>query len=401
MTTELTELTAAETALRDAQELLERYPPATTDDRVLRGARFDAGLAYPHFDLGYGGRGLDPGLYNVIEQLFLQAGAADWRNRNIIGLGMAAPTIHEHGSEAQRALLRPLFTGEEVWCQLFSEPGAGSDLAGLATSARPDGGSWVVNGQKVWTTLGHVARRGLLIARTDPGVVKHAGLTFFLLDMTSPGVEVRPLRQLTGEAEFNEVYFTDVVVPDTDRIGDVGAGWAVARTTLMNERTALGGTGAPRGSGAIADAVALYREAVAIGRAGAVERDRLMQLWIRAEVARLTSLRASQSQGDGGPGPEGSVAKLNMAEGNRAVQEFCVDMRGPEGQLIGGYEMVRPETAALSAGVDPAKSYLRSLANSIEGGTSEIMRNVLAERMLGLPAEARADRGPWSEIPRS
>ena len=294
-----------------------------------------------------------------------------------------------------------MFTGEEVWCQLFSEPGAGSDLAGLATSARPDGGSWVVNGQKVWTTLGHIARRGLLVARTDPGVVKHAGLTFFLLDMTSPGVQVRPLRQLTGEAEFNEVYLTDVVVPDTDRIGDVGAGWAVARTTLMNERTALGGTGAPRGSGAIGVALALYRKAAAAGRVGAVERDRLMQLWVRAEVARLTSLRASLSQGAGGPGPEGSVAKLNMAEGNKAVQEFCVDLAGPGGQLIGGYTMIRPETAALSPAVDPAKSFLRSLANSIEGGTSEIMRNVLAERMLGLPAEARADRGPWSEIPRS
>ena len=397
----MTDSTGAEKAIRDAKDLLERHPPATTDDLLLRGARFDEGLAYPHFDPGYGGRGLDPGLHNVIEQIFLQAGCVDWRNRNIIGLGMAAPTIHEHGFKAQRELLRPLFTGEEVWCQLFSEPGAGSDLAGLATSARPDGDSWVVNGQKVWTTLGHVARRGLLIARTDPGVVKHAGLTFFLLDMTSPGVEVRPLRQLTGEAEFNEVYFTDVAVPDTDRIGDVGAGWAVARTTLMNERTALGGTGAPRGSGAIGEAVTLYREAAAAGRAGPVERDRLMKLWVRAEVARLTSLRASTSQGDGGPGPEGSVAKLHMAEGNRAVQAFCVDLAGPGGQLISGYEMVRPESASLSAGLDPAKSYLRSLANSIEGGTSEIMRNVLAERMLGLPAEARADRGPWSEIPRS
>jgi alkylation response protein AidB-like acyl-CoA dehydrogenase len=406
MTTELTaglaEQTAAETAIRDAQDLIERFPPAQTDDRVLRGARFDAGLAFPHFDLGYGGRGLEPGLHNVIEQLFLRAGCVDWRNRNIIGLGMAAPTIHEHGTKAQRdELLRPLFTGEEVWCQLFSEPGAGSDLAGLATSARADGGSWVVNGQKVWTTLGHVARRGLLIARTDPGVVKHAGLTFFLLDMRSPGVEVRPLRQLTGEAEFNEVYLTDVVVPDTDRIGDVGAGWAVARTTLMNERTALGGSGAPRGAGAIGEAVTLYRAAAAAGRAGPVQRDRLMQLWVRAEVARLTSLRASTAQGEGGPGPEGSVAKLHMAEGNKAVQEFCVDLQGPAGQLISTYELTRPESAALLAGVDPAKSYLRSMANSIEGGTSEIMRNVLAERMLGLPAEARADRGPWSEIPRS
>ena len=178
----------AAAALRDAQALLETHPPDRTDDRVLRSARFDAGLAFPHFSEGCGGRGLEPAMSNEIEQLFLRAGAADWRSRNIIGLGMAAPTIHEHGTPAQRErLLRPLFTGEEVWCQLFSEPGAGSDLAGLATSARSDAGSWVVNGQKVWTTLGHIARRGLLVARTDPGIAKHAGLTFFLLDMQSPG----------------------------------------------------------------------------------------------------------------------------------------------------------------------------------------------------------------------
>ncbi len=391
----------AAAAIRDAHGLLERHQAAGGDGRTLRIARFDAGLAFPHFAEGFGGRGLEPAMVDVIEQIFLRAGCINWRNRNIIGLGMAAPTIYEHGTPAQRDLLRPLFIGDEVWCQLFSEPGAGSDLAGLATSARRDGESWIVNGQKIWTTLGHVARRGLLIARTDPGEVKHAGLTFFLADMKSPGVEVRPLRQLTGEAEFNEVYLTDVVIPDTDRIGAVGAGWTVARTTLMNERVSLGGSGAPRGAGPISEAVRLYQEAAAAGRAGAVERDRLMRLWVRAEVARLTNLRAASARGAGGPGPEGSVAKLHMAEGNKAVHDLCCDLLGLSGQLVTGYALSRPESAAIATGSDVAKAYLRSLANSIEGGTSEILRNVLAERMLGLPAEPRADRGPWSQIPRS
>ncbi len=394
-------LTPAEQAVEDAHALLARHPVADTDDRTLRGLRFDAGLAFPHFSEGLGGRGLEPAISNVIEQIFLSAGCIDWRNRNIIGLGMAAPTIFEHGTPAQHALLRPLFTGEEVWCQLFSEPGAGSDLAGLATSARPDGDAWLVNGQKVWTTLAHVASRALLIARTDPGVAKHAGLTFFLLDMKSPGVDVRPLRQLTGDAEFNEVYLTDVVVPDTDRIGAVGAGWSVARTTLMNERVSLGGSGGPRGSGPIGQAIELYREAVSQGRAGAPERDRLMQLWVGAEVNRLTNLRAASARSDSGPGPEGSVAKLQMAEGNKALASFCVDLQGMPGQLVSSYDLHRPDSAAVGTGVEPAKAYLRSLANSIEGGTSEILRNVLAERTLGLPSEPRADRGPWSQIPRS
>ncbi len=393
---------AAEQAIADAKALLAHYPPQETDDRVLRGARFDAGLAFPHFAEGFGGRGLDPAVGDVVEQLFLRAGCVDWRNRNIIGLGMAAPTIYVHGTPAQReTLLRPLFTGEEVWCQLFSEPGSGSDLAGLATSARREADSWLVNGQKVWNTLAHVARRALLVARTDPESPKHAGITFFLLDMKTPGVEVRPLRQLTGEAEFNEVYLTDVVVPDSDRIGDPGAGWSVARTTLMNERVSIGSSGGPRGSGPIAQAVKLYRAAAQSGRAGAAERDRLMSLWVRAEVARLTNLRAAASRSSSGPGPEGSVAKLEMAEGHKAVNDFCVDMLGMSGTLIKGYDMARPESAAISGGVDPVKAYLRSLANSIEGGTSEILRNVLAERMLGMPSEPRADRGPWSKIPRS
>jgi len=258
--------------LEAVDELLAAHP-ADQDDRALREARFDAGLAFVHFDPGAGGRGLDASLQAEVERRFLAAGHMDWSDRNIIGLGMAAPVIHEHGSPEQRArFLRPLFTGEEVWCQLFSEPGSGSDLAGLSSRAELDGDEWVVSGQKVWTTLGHVARRGLLVARTDPDVPKHRGLTYFLLDMRSPGVDVRPLRQMTGDAEFNEVYLTDVRIPDHDRIGGVGDGWRVAMSTLMNERVSLGGGAGERGSGPIGEAVELFRAARAQGRAGAAAR---------------------------------------------------------------------------------------------------------------------------------
>ena len=199
-----------------------------------------------HFARGHGGRGLDPSLQPAVEERFTRAGAADHTARNVIGLGMALPTIDAHGTAEQKArFLRPCFSGEEIWCQLFSEPGAGSDLAGLATRAVRDGDDFVLDGQKIWTSLGHVARWGILLARTDPDVPKHRGLTYFLLDMRTPGVEVRPLRQLTGEAEFNEVYLTGVRIPAGNVLGEVGQGWRVAMTTLANERVSLGGRDGP------------------------------------------------------------------------------------------------------------------------------------------------------------
>ena len=392
------------TVERLVKEFLAEHPVESTPDQELRAARFDAGLAFVHFDKGFGGLGLNSSLHPVVEQLFLNAGCADWMPRNVIGLGMAAQTVHAHGTDEQRRrLLKPLFTGEEIWCQLFSEPGAGSDLASLATRAVPDGDNYVLNGQKIWTSLAHVARRGLLVARTDPNLPKHRGLSYFVLDMTSPGVDVRPLRQITGQAEFNEVYLTDVLVPATDRLGAVGEGWRVAMTTLMNERVAIGRRASQRGEGNIAAAVAEFRAAAAAGRADAASRDRLMRLWTRAEAARLTNVRASAQQGAKEPGPEGSIAKLQMAELNKAIYELCVDLRGPEGMLIDDYTDSRPDRSSGSGGyADVRKAFLRSLANSIEGGTSEVMRNILGERVLGLPGEPRTDRDlPWKDIPRS
>jgi alkylation response protein AidB-like acyl-CoA dehydrogenase len=369
------------------QDFLGRYPVATTPDRVLRGARFDEGLAFPHFAVGAGGLGLPPSAAAVVEHLFLAAGAQDWSGRNVIGLGMAAPTIHQYaGSAEQRALLRPLFTGEDIWCQLFSEPDAGSDLASVRTRASLDGETWTVNGQKVWTTLGHLARWGLLLARSDPSSPRHRGLTYFLVDMRLPGVDVQPLRQMTGEAEFNEVFLHDVQVPDSARLGAVGEGWRVAMTTLMNERVAIPAVADESGNDPIGRAIAAHR-ASSGGAVGGARRDRLMKLWSRSEVARLNGLRAFANARGGEPGPEGSVGKLEMAELNKAIFEFVVASRGPHGMLIDHYDMTRPESAAVHGGADDAKAFLRTRANSIEGGTSEILRNVLAERVLGLPKE--------------
>jgi alkylation response protein AidB-like acyl-CoA dehydrogenase len=381
-------------------DLLRDLPPRTTSATEFLGAQFDRGLAWVHFPEGHGGLGLSPRLQARINERIFPAGGPNPYNRNPIGYGMCAPTVVEWGSEAQKErYLRPLFTGEEIWCQLFSEPGAGSDFAGLSARGVRDGDEWVVNGQKVWTTLAHVSKWGLLVVRTDPEAVKHAGLTAFVVDMEAPGVEVRPLRQMTGEAEFNEVYFTDARIPAAELLGGPGDGWRVSLTTLMNERVSIGGAIAPKGSGPIAAAVGLWK-ALPPERRGAVARDELMKLWIRSEVGRLTNIRASQNRKIGVPGPEGSTGKLAYAEVNKDVYELCVDLMGAGGMLYGSYEMVRPETAM---GADTLqKAFLRSRANSIEGGTSEVMRNILGERVLGLPGDVRVDRDvPWSQVPRN
>ncbi len=380
--------------------LLADFPPATTKPAAFLGAQFDKGLAWVHFPVGHGGLDLSPRLQKTINERIFAAGGPNPVMRNPIGHGMCGPTVVVWGSEAQKTrYLRPLFTGEEVWCQLFSEPGAGSDVAGLSSKAVRDGDEWIVNGQKVWTTLAHVARFGLLILRSDADAVKHAGITAFVVDMHAAGVEVRPLRQMTGEAEFNEVYFTDTRIADAERLGNPGDGWRVSLTTLMNERVSIGGSIPPKASGPIREALKVW-ESLPAERQTPVARDHLMRLWSQAEILRLTNIRGSQNRKMGTPGPEGSIAKLHMAELHKQIFEFVVELLGADGMLYGSYEMARPEIAMGSDTLQ--KAFLRSRANSIEGGTSEIMRNILGERVLGLPGDVRVDRDiPWKDVPRN
>jgi alkylation response protein AidB-like acyl-CoA dehydrogenase len=376
---------------------LAAHPPRSTDARTFLGAQFDAGLAWVHFPDGHGGLGASPKLQKAVNERLLAAGAPSPYPRNPIGHGMGAPTVVTHGSDEQRdRYLRPLFTGEEIWCQMFSEPGAGSDVASLATTAVRDGDEWVVEGQKVWTTLAHLARWGMLLARTDPDAPKHKGMTYFVVDMHAPGVEVRPLRQMTGDAEFNEVFFDDVRIPDAERLGEVGEGWRVALTTLMNERVAIGGAIPARGSGLIREALKAWDDTTS---RDAARRDVLAKLWIEAEVLRLTNIRAAQMRSVGTPGPEGSVGKILMAEHNKRVMDFALDLMGATGMLYSSYEMHRPEGALYWD--CPQKAFLRMRANSIEGGTTEVMKNILGERVLGLPGDVRVDKDlPWREVPR-
>jgi alkylation response protein AidB-like acyl-CoA dehydrogenase len=381
------------------EKLLVDHPPAEKSPVEFLGAQFDAGLAWVHFPEGHGGLGGGPKLQRVISEILMKARAPLPYGRNPIGYGMGAPTIVTHGSEQQRdRYLRPLFTGEEVWCQLFSEPGAGSDVASLSARAVRDGDEWIVNGQKVWTTLAHLARWGMLIARTDPEAPKHKGMTYFVVDMHAPGVEVKPLFQITGEAEFNEVFFTDVRIPDQERLGDVGEGWRVSLTTLMNERVAIGGQIPPRGGGFIGEAVKVWK---AKAHDDPTVRDQLMKLWVRAEVLRLTNIRAQQLRAVGNPGPEGSISKAASADLNKDISAFTLNLLGADGMLKpDGYPMDRPKHAMLWA--NPQQAFLRARANSIEGGTTEIMKNILGERVLGLPGDVRADKDlPWSKVPRS
>lgn len=379
------------------QELLERYPPDQVPSAVFFGARYDLGLACTHYPRGAGGLEGTPRHHRVVEETLRGIGSPDPFPGNPIGIGMVAPTIAFHGTERQRnEHLRSIYTGEMVWCQLFSEPGAGSDLAGLATRAERVGDGWRIDGQKVWTSLAHIAQWGLLLARTDSTVPKHRGLTCFLVDLKTKGVEVRPLRQITGEAEFNEVFLDDVLVDDHQRLGEVGDGWTVAMTTLMHERVAIGGAMASRGSGPAELLVSLLTSGDTADR-GLV--DRSMRLWIEAELGRLMTLRSTHLAQAGVPGPVGSVNKLFAAEHNKRIFEFVVEMMGPSGMLYPSETPIAEGSARTAFRSDPRVAFLRARANTIEGGTSEIMRNILAERILGLPREAQRDI-PWGETPK-
>ncbi|AXB42019.1 acyl-CoA dehydrogenase family protein [Amycolatopsis albispora] len=363
-------------------------------------ARFDAGLAWVHFPEGLGGLDAPRALQSVVDAELAEAGAPDNDPRRIgIGLGMAAPTILRFGTDEQRKrYLRPLWTGEEVWCQLFSEPGAGSDLAALGTRAVRDGDNWVVTGQKVWTSSAHTARFAILVTRSNPDVPKHQGMTYFICDMHAPGVEVRPLRQITGEAEFNEVFLTEVRIPDANRLGEVGDGWRVAQTTLMNERVAIGGHAIPREGGMIGIAAKLWRERPELRTPEL--HDRLLRLWVRSEGVRLAGTRLRQQLAAGSPGPEGSAMKLAFSTLNQEISGLELEMLGEEGLRYDDWTMRRPDKVDFT-GREAGYRYLRAKGNSIEGGTSEILRNIISERVLGLPSEPRVDKDvAWKDLPR-
>ncbi len=386
--------------------LIAEVDPATTPPAEVWGRQFDLGLAWVHFPPGHGGLGAHPLLQERVNDRLRRHRFPSNYLHNFVGVGTAAPTIAAFGTEEQRLrLLRPLFSCEEIWCQLFSEPDAGSDLAAVSTTAVRDGDEWVVNGHKVWTTMAHVAKWGILVARTDPEQPKHRGLTYFLLDMEADGVEIRPIRQISGEAEFNEVLMHDVRVPDTMRVGEPGSGWRVTIGTLMNERAHNGDSAKkPRGAGPIAHAVRAWQ---ATERTDPVARDRLVRLWVEAEVIRLTALRADAARTTGVPGPEGSVLKLAIGILPQRIMDFCVDALGARGMLVSGYDFVQPDVMAEdrmgdgSEEIDVVKALLNARSNTIGGGTSEIQRNTIGERVLGLPPEPRTDRDvPWNQVAR-
>jgi alkylation response protein AidB-like acyl-CoA dehydrogenase len=365
------------------------------------------GYATPTWPAEYGaGLSLSPGQAKHVNEVLTRYKAP--RSFNIIGIGMGGPTILSWGTEDQKQrLLRPCATNEEIWCQLFSEPGAGSDVAGLSTRAVRDGDEWVVNGQKVWTTLAHIARWGMLVARTDPDQPKHRGLSYFIVDMKAAGVDVRPLVQITGEAEFNEVFFENVRIPDAMRVGPEGEGWRVAITTLMNERAALSGAGSVGGEavgGSPIDRLISRHQPVL----DPLSRQRLAQAWIEGKLIRWTNQRASDKRKSGGEvGPEGSITKLMQAEYNQRVQKLAVDLEGVGGVAwTGGSLKGDGELGWMRTDADDSRSvargFLRSQANTIEGGTSNIMRNILGERVLGLPKEPDPSRDlPWKDVPRN
>jgi alkylation response protein AidB-like acyl-CoA dehydrogenase len=377
--------------------LVADFPPATTSPEVLWDAQYEAGLAWVQFPLGYGGLGVDIGYADVVEELLVGHGAPRPEVRNLVGICTVAPTLAKYGSVEQLdEHLRPTFSCKEIWCQLFSEPGAGSDLAALSTRAERDGRDWLINGQKVWTTLGHCADFGILLARTNFDVPKHKGITVFLADMHKPGIEVRPLRQITGEAEYNEVYLTDARLPDRCRLGSVDEGWAVALDALNNERR-IGRlmVRATHGSGPIGQALDIWHAADPATRTS-VRRDRLAQLWIETSVTRLTAERADAMQRTDGGGDGVSVGHMARGPLTQRIVDFCMELRGPEATLVDDYEMRRPDHFTQISGeklsTDPTKAFLAARSLTIAGGSTEIGKNAAAERVLGLPREPRFDR---------
>jgi alkylation response protein AidB-like acyl-CoA dehydrogenase len=367
-----------------------------------------AGYVAPHWPRPWG-LGADPIAQLVIDDEMRRSGVR--RPFNQIGIGWAGPTLVHAGTDAQKErYLLPLLAGEEIWCQLFSEPGAGSDLAGLSTRAVRDGDEWVVTGQKVWTSFAHVAALGILLARTDPDVPKHQGISYFVCPMDAPGVTIRPIVDMTGDHAFNEVFLDEVRLPADNLVGDVNGGWALAKVTLSNERVSLSGEGALWGQGPTAgDLLDIVRRGGGMADAGL--RQRLARLWIEGEVLRLIRLRTVSAVVAGrAPGPEASVRKALADDHGQRVMELAHDIAGPFGLLAdaGPAEgLARSPLPVGSAGAAwPAsvwaKGYLFSRALTIGGGTSEVQRNIIAERVLGLPHDVDVEAAQsWAQSRRA
>ena len=353
----------------------------------------EAGWACIQWPTAYGGRDATPiqsviwnqeeGVYSRLTSTF------------IIGQGMCAPTMMAYASESQKERYLPkLASGEEIWCQLFSEPHGGSDLAGLRTRAEKDGDDWVINGQKIWTSGAQHSDYGILITRTDPDVPKHKGLTMFFLDMRSPGIDIRPIKQFNGDSGFNEVYFDDVRIPDDQRLGEVGDGWRVSLTTLMNERLAIGG-GIATGFPEVKELVDELRLASGNAIDDPAVRSKLADWYAKSAGLKNTASRAISAISKGEiPGPENSIGKLVAGGMMQDIAKFAIDLQGLSGVIM------EPKIAAGSARLQAM--LMRSPALRIEGGTDQILRNIIAERVLGLPEDMRADKGlPFSKIPTS
>ncbi len=372
-------------------ENLAEYIKDLSRCKAWQARKADARWACLDWPEAYGGRGA-----SAIERIIWtqEEGELGYlSNPFIIGHGMAGQTIMAHGTDAQKErFLPPMIRGDEIWCQLFSEPSAGSDLAGLRTRAVRDGDEWVVSGQKIWTSLAHVADFGIIVTRSDPEVPKHRGLTYFIIDMKAAGVEVRPIKQASGESDFNEVFLTDVRIPDHYRLGAVGEGWRVAMTTLMNERLAVG-TSFPTN---FDDIMRLARDlqtehGPALGDPAV--RDRIADWYVRASGLKYTGYRtlSALSRGEA-PGPEASMTKLVLGIGRQDLASLALDL------LDAGGIVSDPALAPLDATFH--KLFLRAAGNRLEGGTDEIMRNIIAERVLGLPPEIRVDKDvAFNKIP--
>ena len=360
--------------------------------KVWQKRKYDAGWACMGWAPEFGGRGA-----SAIEEVIWRQEESQYdlpANFFLIGQGMIGPTLMAWASDEDKArFLPPLASGEEVWCQLFSEPAGGSDLAALRTRAEREGDAWVINGQKIWTSGAHYSDYGVIVVRTDPTVPKHKGLSYFYVDMKAPGVEVKPIKQLTGDSDFNEVYFTDVRVSDSQRLGEVGQGWQVSLTTLMNERAAIGGS---FGQMDVSLAMSVAEEVEIDGRPAledAAVRARIANWYVQEAGLKYTGYRSLTALSRGAlPGPENSIGKLVGAPKMQAMSSYLMDLLGASGAIA-------DESLAAKAGVIQ-RAYMGAPGLRIAGGTDEIMANIIAERVLGLPQEPRLDKGiPFNEVP--